>query len=290
MKSHSLPLALCSLLLASFLAGDSLTIEYYSPDNIKRFADFLYDQEDFQRAAAEYQRYLFAVETLPTNTDSTLFRIGQCLRRNNDFAKALEYFQNVIDSHSYQEMAYQAHYQVALCYFLMEQYEQSSAYLEILLPDTTQPGNDVQQLRALNMIRIKQWDEAFLTLSTIQPRDETTTDLMKFACAGQNLPHKSKTIAGIYSTIIPGLGKVYCKRTVDGIQSLFSTTILGWQAYDGFHDDGVSSLKGWIFGTIGGLFYLGNIYGSVVAAEIYNEEHEEKLLSTIKVYINVHFD
>jgi tetratricopeptide (TPR) repeat protein len=261
-------LALCSLLVASFLAADSLTVEYYSPDNVKRFADFLYDEEDFQRAAAEYQRYLFAVETLPTNTDSTLFRIGQCFRRNNDFEKAVEYFENVVANRPDQELAHEAHYQVALCYFLMERFEQSNSYLDDLLPDTTQPGNDIQLLRALNSIEQKQWDRAFSILSNASPRDETATDLMKFAHAGQNLPHKSKTIAGIYSTIIPGLGKVYCKRTVDGIQSLFSTAILGWQAYDGFHDDGVSSLKGWIFGTIGGLFYLGNIYGSIVGRDL----------------------
>lgn len=290
MKPYSLPLALCALLLASLLAADSLSVDYYSPDNIKRFADFLYEQEDFLRAAAEYQRYLFAAETLPVNTDSILYRIGQCFRRNNDYEKAIGYFRNVTVDSPNPELAYEAQYQVALCYFLMERFAQSNAYLENLLPVTSGPSSDIRQLRALNMIQIKQWDEAFSTLSTIQPRNEITAELMKYAYAGQNLPHKSKTLAGIYSAIIPGSGKVYCKRPVDGLQSFFSCAILGWQAYDGFHDDGVSSLKGWIFGSIGGLFYLGNIYGSVVAAEIHNEEHEKKLLSTVKVYINVHFD
>lgn len=264
----------------------------FSPDNIKRFADFLYEQEDFQRAAGEYQRYLFAVETLPVNTDSVLLRIGQCLRRSNNYEKAIEYFQNVIDNQADIELLHQAHYQIALCYFFMERFKRSDTYLLATKYDTTNiyVKNDLRQLRALNMIQMKQWNNAFSILSSIEPRDDITYNLMKFTIAGQNLPHKSKTLAGLYSTIIPGLGKLYCGRTVDALQSFFSTTILGWQAYDGFHKDGVSSMKGWIFGTIGGLFYLGNIYGSVVAAEIYNEEHEAQLMSAIKVYLNIHFD
>lgn len=208
------------------------------------------------------------------------------------YDKALDYFANVVDNDPDQELTRQAQYQVALCYFLMERYERSSSYIDSILPETAEHAtpNNIEHLRALNSIQQKQWGRASSILAGITMRDETTTDLMKFAHAGQHLPRKSKTLAGLYSTVVPGLGKVYCHRTVDGIQSLVSTAILGWQAYDGFHDDGVSSLKGWIFGTIGGLFYLGNIYGSVVAAEIYNEEHEERLLSTVKVYINVHFD
>jgi tetratricopeptide (TPR) repeat protein len=292
MKSLLLPFVLITITSVSLLSTDSLVIEYHSPENIKRFADFLYTQNDFQRAAGEYQRYLFAAETLPVDTDSMLFRIGQCFRRGNEFDKAIHYFQNVIDDHADPDLMQQAHYQIALCYFLMDRFKESEVYLISLQPDMIDPAStkELQHLRALNMIQLKQWDNAYTTLSTIEFKDKTTSDLLQFAYVGQHLPRKSKTLAGVYSTIVPGLGKLYCNRKIDALQSFFSTAILGWQAYDGFHKDGVSSMKGWIFGTIGGLFYLGNIYGSVVAAEIYNEEHEAKLLSTIKVYLNVHFD
>ena len=292
MNISLLPFTLFTIAIISLLPADSLTIEYHSPENIKRFADFLYEQEEFQRAAGEYQRYLFSVDTLPVDTDPVLFRIGQCFRRSNECERAITYFQNVIDDRPDAALIQQAQYQIALCYFLMERYEESNVYLLSLQPDTVERiiKNDMQHLHALNMIQLKQWDNAFITLSGIEPKNKTTSDLFKFAYTGQHLPRKSKTLAGVYSTIVPGLGKLYCNRKVDALQSFFSTAILGWQAYDGFHKDGVSSLKGWIFGTIGGLFYLGNIYGSVVAAEIYNEEHEAQLLSTIKVYLNVHFD
>jgi len=292
MRSPYLPIIFITTIWASLISADTLTIEYNSPDNIKSFADFLYEQKDFLRAAGEYQRYLFAIDILPVDTDPVLFRIGKCFRRNNDFEKAIQYFQNVIDDRPDEQLIQQSHYQIALCYFLLGRFEESNAYLISMQPDTTDPltNRELQHLRALNMIQMKQWNNAFTMLSAIKLKDKTTSDLMKFAYTGQHLPRKSKTLAGIYSTVVPGLGKLYCNRRVDALQSFFSTAILGWQAYDGFHKDGASSMKGWIFGTIGGLFYLGNIYGSVVAAEIYNEEHERQLLSTIKVYLNIHFD
>ena len=33
--------------------------DYYSPENVRKFADFLYEQGDYLRAIGEYQRYLF---------------------------------------------------------------------------------------------------------------------------------------------------------------------------------------------------------------------------------------
>ncbi|MEJ2567876.1 MAG: hypothetical protein P8Z50_03225 [candidate division WOR-3 bacterium] len=65
--------------------------------------------------------------------------------------------------------------------------------------------------------------------------------------------------------------------------------ITGWQAYEGFKADGVHSVKGWIFGVVGGIFYLGNIYGSVVAADIYNEEQEVFFRLSVNKYLNENF-
>ena len=61
--------------------------------------------------------------------------------------------------------------------------------------------------------------------------------------------------------------------------------VLGWGAYDGFSENGVSSRKGWTLGTIGGIFYLGNIYGSVVAAQRHNQRTEAAFLATIPLDI-----
>jgi TM2 domain-containing membrane protein YozV len=134
------------------------------------------------------------------------------------------------------------------------------------------------------------WDEAAGFLADTAGRDTFTRELLNFTIEARRLPRKNPAWAGIYSAVIPGLGKLYCRRPFDALSSFTSTAILGWEAYSGFHDDGLGSVKGWIFSAIGGIFYLGNIYGSLVAADIYNEEIEDKLVNKIRFRVHANFD
>jgi TM2 domain-containing membrane protein YozV len=113
--------------------------------------------------------------------------------------------------------------------------------------------------------------------------------LLTFLEKGENLPRKSAFVSGMFSTVIPGAGKFYCGRPMDGIHSLITVGITGWQAYEGFSEDGSHSVKGWIFGVLGGIFYLGNIYGSVVAADIYNQEQDVIFKISVNKYLNENF-
>jgi len=143
---------------------------------------------------------------------------------------------------------------------------------------------------AVNHLQQREWTEAIDLLNVSNDTEPITIKLASFATSGQQLPRKNKILAGFFSTVIPGAGKFYCNRPFDGVQSLATTGILGWQTYDGFHKDGIHSVKGWIFGVIGGIFYLGNIYGSVVAADIHNVEQEKRLFTEIQVFVNVSLD
>ncbi len=280
------------LLMQSALNAGSLDIDYFKHQNIYRFADNLYNEGDYLRAAGEFQRYLFAFNSSPPNTDSVFYKIGRCYRFSGHYDKAIEYFQKIVDNYEQSKLLYHSHYQIGLCYFLMNKFEESTIFLNSYVSAVDQ--NDIKlrlnQLKAINYIQQKEWDNAIHLLNANKNTDPFTIQLANLANEGQQLPRKNKVLAGLFSTVIPGTGKLYCNRPFDGFQSLFTTAVFGWQTYDGFHEDGMHSVKGWIFGVIGGIFYLGNIYGSVVAAEIYNVEKEEKHLGKIKVFINVNLD
>ena len=151
----------------------------------------------------------------------------------------------------------------------------------------------MKRLVGLNYIQQKEWNEAFGFLeisSSNAKRDSLTILLADFAREGQQLPRRSEFLAGLFSTVIPGTGKIYSNRSIDGLFSLLTIGLTGWQAYEGFSKDGSKSVKGWVFGSISGVFYLGNIYGSVVAAQIYNDQQAEKLLDRVRATVNVYFD
>jgi hypothetical protein len=74
------------------------------------------------------------------------------------------------------------------------------------------------------------------------------------------------------STFIPGSGKIYTKNWQDGLIALLFVASNAWQAYRGFSKDGVKSTYGWVFGSIGAGFWLGNIYGSYKSAQKFNKQ------------------
>ena len=150
----------------------------------------------------------------------------------------------------------------------------------------------MKQLKGISYIYQKNWSKALDYLNSLEKKyqwDSLTLQLKEFAKLGKELPKKSKFLAGLMSSITPGTGKIYANRTSDGLISLLTIGITSWQAYDGFQKNGYSSIKGWIWGTISASLYLGNIYGTIVAINIYNQQLETKLLKKVGVTINVHF-
>lgn len=266
---------------------------YFTPEKVYQFATYLYEEGDYLRAAGEFQRYLFCFDSLPQNADSIFYRVGICYRLGGEFSKAITYFQNLANNSIHTPLIDRSYYQIGLSYFSMKDYGKSSEFLHFHLPRIGQGQDSVKlkmkQLIALDYICQKRWDDATNFLIKANRNDSTSILLMDFATEGQKLPYKSKFLAGLFSFIVPGVGKIYCNRHWDGLFSLLTIGFSTWQSYEGFYKDGSNSFKGWLFGSISGVLYLGNIYGSTVAAQIYNEEQEEKLLNKVRVSINVNF-
>ncbi|UCC11189.1 MAG: tetratricopeptide repeat protein [candidate division WOR-3 bacterium] len=287
-------LNICALLITTcwLLPADVSVADYYSPENILRFAGYLFEDGDYLRAAGEYQRFLFSFDSIPEQADSILFQIAECYRLTEDYIRAIGQYQKIIDRYPRSRLKDECYYKISLCHMLMGRHDES---IHFLYNHLSEPSNSslslrIQQLTAANYLFQRRWQAAINLFAIDSAYSKTTSHIINYASQGMQLPRKSSTLAGLYSAIVPGTGKFYCGRTVDGIQSLATVGVLGWQSYTGFRDDGAGSVKGWVFGVIGGIFYLGNIYGSVVAAEIYNEEQAERLLQKVRVFVNVNFN
>jgi hypothetical protein len=96
------------------------------------------------------------------------------------------------------------------------------------------------------------------------------------------LAHRSPWLAGLLSAVLPGAGRGYIGRWGDGVFSFILIGTTGGLAAYEFDRSGVSSVGGWILASIGTLFYLGDIYGSAVGAEIFNRQQAEALAGQVK--------
>lgn len=106
----------------------------------------------------------------------------------------------------------------------------------------------------------------------------------------QNVSLKSPALAGTYSALVPGLGRIYSKDYTNGLLSFVFVASTAWQAYRRFKQNGISSFSGWIYAGFSTGFYLGNIYGSIKSAKKYNQKQFQSLDEKTKNYIlNINF-
>lgn len=281
-----LVIILLNTALLSF-ADSEEPFAYYSPENILKFADSLYAQGDYLRAAGEYQRYLFYQ---PQESAQIHYKIAVCYRFGGKTEQAIQGFEALLRTDPEGQFASRAYYQIGATYFLMDRYEQSAQFLHEALPRITDARQhaEAEQLIGLSYLRQKRWSEAGKFFKALQKSDvmqirEKAEVYHIYAEKGAALPTRSPFLAGTLSTIVPGAGRLYTGRFGDALTTLFTVGLTGWQAYDGFRRDGLSSAKGWTLGTLCGIFYVGNIYGSVISARVYNHHVTDEFLATLLV-------
>ncbi len=273
----------CGSALGSPTCDSGEDTDYYSPVNVLKFAEYLFEEGDYLRAAGEYQRYLFFS---PQDADMTIYRIGLCYRLAGDRKRAIDFFRKVATGETESGLRFAASYQIAYSYFLSDQYENSIQYLDQALRDTEDADEQgkLRLLTAFNYLHQRRWQDAEHVL-VFSFRDDslnqTASSLRESARTGMALPRRNPLLAGLLSAVVPGVGKIYCKQYGDGLYSLFLTGVTGLLAWDGFRENGIHSARGWIFGSMCGIFYAGNVYGSAVTARVYNHHLETDLLKRL---------
>lgn len=111
--------------------------------------------------------------------------------------------------------------------------------------------------------------------------------LMKHYINLKSIKTKSPVLAGISSALIPGLGKAYIGKTGQGISSFLICTVLGVQAWDAYSKSSWRSPYFFLYSGLFGIFYTGNVYGSVTAARNYNNEKYEAIRSQLLIDLHI---
>ncbi len=231
--------------LASLVLDDLLTT-----DNVRRFADTLYAQEQYQEALGEYRRGRF----LATGPDSIVdIRIIRCLLYLERYPDALA------EARLLPEAASRSFYE-GLVFFHAGEYDSARSYLN---------NPDLKSVPASRRI---------LGLSYAEEYD--------FVGAGQyfDLPvpgpgHRHPWLGGVMS-LFPGAGHFYAGRIDDGIYSLLvvgTASLLAW-----YYHDREENTKFACALAAGIVFYGGSIYGGINAVQNYNLAENEEYLERIR--------
>lgn len=99
----------------------------------------------------------------------------------------------------------------------------------------------------------------------LQLADYNTSSFYSIADKYSRFRAKSSLAAASLS-LVPGLGKVYLGYPYQGISSLLVNTLLFAQMAESFHVAGPKSIRFGLTASVFTVFYIGNIYGSYIAA------------------------
>ncbi|MEN9979775.1 MAG: hypothetical protein ABIK38_05455 [candidate division WOR-3 bacterium] len=257
------------------MSTSSLCSLYYSPERVRQFAEYLFDEGDYLRAAGEFERYM--IMTGKTGDPNLLYTIGRCYLLGNRLERARAYFIRISG-----ELKQQADYEIAKSYHQEGKYRHSLEFISAC----NYQADSLYALKIKNLLFLRKFREAY---KLVQQRP-TETQLNQIVISAAHLPYRSQAAAGLLSAVFPGLGKVYAGRWADGLFSFLAVSFTGMQAYEGFRREGERSVKGWIYGTLCFGFYAGNIWGSLVAAKQYNRKIENEILNRIALLDSIRQD
>ena len=86
------------------------------------------------------------------------------------------------------------------------------------------------------------------------------------------LPNRSPLVAGILSAIIPGAGRAYSGRTMDGLMGFWTFYLTGSSAYFSIKEK--RTIAGPFFLTVSAVVYLDEIYGPWISAKYYQKTNK----------------
>lgn len=237
----------------------SQPIDFHSAKNIKLFADYLFCDKDYLRAIDEYDKYLSLVED-----DSLRFKIALGFSLMNDQKTAFQKLVLIKDTSAFYE---QSKIERLKSLYLLKNDLSFFSLADSLIDSVYKYSKEVWQLRnAALLLAFKELPEKEIFLLPFETEDKKI--LSDFFDFKKNPSYKSEVIAGILSGIVPGAGKIYTKNYGDGITAFLLTGLFTYLSYTNFEHD--HQTRGWIFTALATGFYLGNIYGSVASAQIFN--------------------
>jgi TM2 domain-containing membrane protein YozV len=241
--------------------SQSNSFDFHSPENIKKFADHLFCENDYLRAVEEYE----SIKNVLLN-DTIDFKIML------SYSELGMYQMSNLSKVPFSNSVFKKD---AVCLSLKNRFKESpesfyllseiSTYLFSLEDSST--SNYFQKLSVVSYL---------LGIHELLPKEKI---INPFESSDKKIisdyydwktdpPYKSPTLAGILSAVIPGSGKMYVGEWGDGITALLVTGLFAFLAYDNFQAD--HTARAWIFTGLGAFFYAGNIYGSVASAQIFN--------------------
>ncbi|MBI5192406.1 MAG: tetratricopeptide repeat protein [Nitrospirae bacterium] len=197
------------MLLVHPYVSKAQELNYFSPTKIKNYADYLFNEGDYLRAASEYQRYSF---TISDSKETALYLVGLSYRKGREYQKAIKNFSDILNDYPDSKLLPSVYYQLSLAYIENMQFMESLSLLHNTIERDNNNKTEMNKLiflKGVTYLNLKKWDMAIMEFDSINLNNEKESfnDYVKqyrsYSIKGKNLNYKSPTLSGIMSAVIP---------------------------------------------------------------------------------------
>ena len=251
------------------------------------FADALFREGDYLNAAHEYKRLLF-LHPDASQSDFIAFRVAASYQNAGQLKNAIHAYQLLIDTYPKSTLVARAKNNIAQCHILSGDSKQGITSLKRFLTEHKKSDLAPRAHFTIGMLHIDkgEWAEANSVWSHVSvtysesPFAEVSDRLARMVKNAETLPHRSPTVAGALSVLVPGSGQVYTGRTVDGLYAFASIAILGGASF--YYVDQERYEVAVPVGILGVFLYGNSIYQSIQTARAFNLQQERLFRSRLQ--------
>ena len=276
-------LIVLSLLACGITSAQALTIE---PDQQFTFAQQLYQNGQYRRAAEEYQRFAFFFPDEPRSREA-LYLAGDAFFNGREIDTALGILKNLSRQTPLDPVAVKAFFLMAECHLQLGSPSQALLQLHNLVALSDNEEVRDRAYFRMGWIHIEQmdWAAALRAFDHVGPGSRLPVPQVTAALTQTNtIPQKSPALAGTLS-IVPGAGQLYCERYQDAFAAFLVNVGLIWAAVDAFEQEQYA--LGGLLSFVGAGFYTGNIYSAVSSAHKYNQRQKQSFIDHLKQNLNL---
>jgi tetratricopeptide (TPR) repeat protein len=258
-------------------------------------ADGFLIEKEYYRAITEYLRFRLLFPD-SERVDYALLQVGKAYLLGGEPDRAAQSLRQVREKFPESPLATQSWYHEGLAIWKGKKAKEAQALFEGLAKEDPASAYAPRALAAVALIRLEADDpngaeealDLFLSRHPDHPQLEKVRAARQMVMEYRSLPQKSEILAGVLSGIIPGAGYAYAEEFATGAMSLgVNGAFIGatWAAFA----NGLEAL-GILAGGIGLPFYIGNIYGSALAARKWNQAVKAQARASIFATLDFVFD
>jgi tetratricopeptide (TPR) repeat protein len=208
--------------------------------------------------------------------DYALLQIGRAYLQGNENDRAARNFQALGEQFPASPLLHRARYLEGLALWKGKDRARAETIFEELTRPATENDQAPRALAAAALVCLEgdnprgaqETLQRFLAAYPDHPWAGRVREADSRLLAYQSLPQKSEVLAGILSGIIPGAGYAYAEEYATGFMSLGVNGAFIAATWTAFAEG--QEAVGILAGGVGLPFYIGNIYGSVLAARKWN--------------------